>query len=270
MLLQNLEPEKMKAYCKAFLSQEQVNQKKIEEWFTRALKIKKGSQEAIIAAIQKRVQKMIRDIQFPYLIEAIQNKAFDASLVELGGDEAIKEFMNQFIKTFGSPLGNNPPEEKKQAWLEQVKAQRTLATSSLPDKTVGDLVNEINKAIEISQKLQIDYIDMLTKPEHHRKYIRQRYTQEEYKNQSMNMIELMISKMKQAVEMQLEQFSPSPDVSMGNPKYAKQRKKIEAQKRIVIWQTQQRAKKLRKVCLKYSQEEINRIWGKRKRYWWSR
>ncbi|MEA3316446.1 MAG: hypothetical protein U9R54_00615, partial [Bacteroidota bacterium] len=59
--------------------------------------------------------------------------------------------------------------------------KRYLSSVSF-DPNKLNLFDDINKAIEISQKLQIDYVDMLTNPENHKRFLRQRYTKEQYRN----------------------------------------------------------------------------------------
>ena len=262
MRLQELEPETIADYYLKWASGNPVFKHQTDLLAYKKLKIKPDSPEAMLAALNQIAQEITNKIKAPYFAQAVKDEEWNLFLKDLGGEEAVRQFVEQFVAYMPLPPGALEVENIKEELIKQVKTQSDLLMGSFQGTTVGEIAEEINKALEICEKIGVEFEIMLIHPDFTKQYLRLRYTKEEFRQMSENRLELALAQMWKMGMIQLEQLAPQPTVSIDDPRYIKQLRQIERKKRLIKYQMERRFKKLRKFARKRLKQFLNDVWGK--------
>jgi hypothetical protein len=232
-----------------------------EEFTRKALGVKSGQLEDTMAHAAEQAQESTKPIIAKAFAVALKEGKLSTSMGALGGDEVIREYANQFTRTIGLPSLDTLPPAEQEKLLASVRAQAVSMTAGI-NITVGSIAQEIDRAIEIARQLNLRFEDMLSREETAKLYLRQRFTKEEFLKQSMDQMETFVRAMVNSVNQQLAMMPIAPPLPLSHPQYRSAMRRIEMGKKMVLWQTERRAKKLRRVVKSLVHKQAKEIFLK--------
>lgn len=265
MKLQELDKETIADYYRKWASGNPAFTQETKLLATKELHIEPGSTEDVMSQTSEYAQTITNDIKAPYFAEAVKNGELSLPIKDLGGEEAVESFVDQFTAYLARflpvPMSSMLSEEERENLIRQVKSQSDVMIGTFQGTTVGEVLTEMNKALEISEKLGVDFERMLSDAELSKQYLRLRYAREEFARLMENHQERVITQISRMGRIQLEELTPQPTVSIDDPSYKKELRKIAKQKRLIEWQMERRAKKLRKFARRNAKRILKEIWG---------
>jgi hypothetical protein len=235
-----------------------------EGFYRKAFRIKPGQIEDMMACAAEQAQESTKPIIAKAFAVALKEGKLSTSIGALGSDEAMRVYANQLAKVIGLPPIETLSPAEQEKLLASAKSQAIAMTAGI-NITVGNIAQEIDRAIEIARQLNLRFDDMLSRTETAKLYLSQRFTKEEFLKQSTDQMETFIRTMVNTVAQQLTTMPSVPDIPPSDPRYRPTMRRIEIGKKAVLWQTDRRAKKIRRVFKRLVHKQAKEIFSKRVR-----
>jgi hypothetical protein len=245
MKIKEMTEQEIADYYLIWFKKSPIN-RQVEEFFRKALHIKSGQGEDVLALRMEKIQESIRPIVAKAFAVAVKQGNLSISPIKLMGDEGVKEHIKQFGNFLGLPPFETLPLDEQESIVSSVKRQ-FFSMNVGNNITVGNIVQDIDKAIEIAGQLKVSFQDMLSDKELIKLYFRQRFNKEDFLRKSKEQSERFILTMTNSIMSQLELMPATPNLPLSHPGYAKAMRQIERRKKLVLYQTKRRAKKLRRI-----------------------
>lgn len=207
----------------------------------------------IIEEAQKKSAPFIAES----FVTAVRSGSWHLSIGDLVTDEAMEAFAQEILAQLG-----NPPELDKESMVVEMKRSRSLLAVSSINKTLGEVLAEMQRAQDIAEEIGVGFEEMLTQEHLVIEYLKRRYQPEEYRHILSERLELEINQNLSFAKSQIEllPFFAPPGTTQ---------RQIEIQKMIMVRALNKQAKRLRKIVKQIIEEEIAEIWKQpRKKGFW--